>query len=91
MRGTALVTAMTFSTNAKTVPNALTKDGCVMETMTVTMDLMSFLAPVTPPLSGNVVTDVVSTPPGDATETTTVVMLLTRSTAPPSTPVSATT
>merc|ERR1719305_1805066 len=87
MRGTALVTAMTFSTNAKTVPNALTKDGCVTETM----DLMSFLAPVTLQLSGNAVTDVVLTPPGDVTEITTVVMLLTRSTAPPSTPVSATT
>merc|ERR1712200_25473 len=68
MRGTALVTAMTFSTNAKTVPNALTKDGCVTETMTVTMVMMNFLAPVTPPLSGNVVTDVVLTPPGDVTE-----------------------
>merc|ERR1711934_1121106 len=90
-RGTALVTAMTFSTNAKTVPNALTKDGCVTETMTVTMDLMSFLAPVMPQLSGNAVTDVVLTPPGDVTEIPTVVMLLTRSTAPPSTPVSATT
>merc|ERR1712010_126248 len=91
MRGTAPVPAMLDNSTWATVPNALTPDGNATEMMTAPIPLMSFLAPVTPPLSGNVVTDVVSTSAGDATETTTVVIPLMRSTAPPSTPACAVT